>query len=336
VVDIPLVSVIVPTYNRAQLLERSLRSVGEQDYTSLEVVVVDDVSTDETPAVVERLSALLGRQGIPVQLVKLPVNSGPAVARNRGVATAKGSLLSFLDSDDLMEATFVSTVVELLKRYPQCALGFCGTWKIDPDDRKIDQLDSGLPDEPGEGVLHTPLDQLTRQDLFQTSSVLMRRKAFEDLAGFDETLRYSEDTDLWWRLAKTSDFAYTVEPLVCHRYHPGNVSKNDEALFDSIRVHLRHLPDVRDPVSRSLHTARIQRRQVLLQEKLLRDPRPADSYRELLDASVGPSSLRYRIGRQMARGPAWVRLLYLAGIRAARRARRILTRTQADDFSKPA
>jgi glycosyltransferase involved in cell wall biosynthesis len=331
--DVPLVSVIVPTYNRAELLQRSLRSVGQQDYPSLEVVVVDDVSTDDTLATVEQLSTLLGERGIPVRLVQLTVNSGPSVARNRGVEAAEGTLLSFLDSDDLMEASFVSTVAALLAKYPQCALGFCEAWKIDPDDRKIGRLESGLALDPGEGVLDAPLDQLAQHELFQTASVLMRRNAFEGAGGFDETLRYSEDTDLWWRLAKGGDFAYTVEPLVCHRYHPGNVSKNEEALVDAIRVFLRHLEDVRDPAARSAHVARIQRRQVLLQEMLLRDPRPADSYRELLEASIGPASVRYRIGRRLARSPVWLRRLYVFGIRTARGARRVLARSGAGDFS---
>jgi teichuronic acid biosynthesis glycosyltransferase TuaG len=334
VADAPLVSIIIPTYNRAQLLERCLLSVGKQDYKALEVVVVDDVSTDETPAVVERFSDMLCRRGIRVYVVKLPVNSGPAVARNRGVAAARGSHLSFLDSDDLMEPPFVSTIIELLNRYPQCTLGFCEAWRIDASDRKIGRLESGLPDEPGEGVLHTPFDHLARHELFQTSSVLMRREAFEQVGGFDETLRYSEDTDLWWRLAKTSDFTYTVKALMCHRYHPDNVSKNEEALVYSIRVHLRHLPDVRDPVSRSTHLERIQRRQILLQEKLLRDARPADSYGDLLKQAIAVASLRFRVGRLLIRGPNWLGRIYAAGIQALRGTRRILNRTHAHDFSK--
>jgi len=330
----PLVSVIVPTYNRALLLERSLRSVADQDYECVEIIVVDDVSTDDTPAIFERLSNELSQFGIPLRLVELPVNSGPAVARNRGVAVAEGSLLSFLDSDDLMEPQFLSTVIKLLARYPECALAFSGAWKLDADDRKVGQLESGLPDDPPEGVLHTPLDQLARQELFQTSSVVMPRKTFQGLGGFDEALRYSEDTDLWWRLAKTGDFAYTVKPLVSHRYHADNVSKNDDALADSLRVHLRHLPDLRDPASRSAYTARIRRRQVLLQEKLLHDGRPMDDYRELLDTSVVPPTVRYRIGRRIARGPAWLGRTYVAFFRFARATRRILVQAQAGDFSK--
>jgi GT2 family glycosyltransferase len=328
--DEPLVSVIVPTYNRAALLERSLRTVAQQDYRPLEVVVVDDLSTDDTVARVERLSALLGQQAIPVRLVELTVNSGPAVARNRGVEAAGGSLLSFLDSDDLMEASFVSTLAALLGKHPKCTLGFCESWEIDSEDRKVGRLESGLPSDPGEGVLDGPLDQLAERELFQTASVLMRRDAFEQAGGFDESLRYSEDTDLWWRLAKTGDFAYTVEPLVGHRYHPGNVSKNEEALIDALKVFLRHLPDVRDPRSRSVHTARIQRHQVLLQEMLLRDLRPADSYRELLDVGVVPASLRYRVGRWAARRPVLIRRLYVGGIRTARVMRRMLARSRTD------
>jgi glycosyltransferase involved in cell wall biosynthesis len=334
VADVPLVSVIVPTYNREELLARSLRSVGQQDYTSLEVVVVDDGGSDDTPAVVERFRGLLGQQGIPVHFVQLAENSGPAVARNRGVEAAEGSLLSFLDSDDLMESAFVSITAKLLEKYPHCTLGFCEAWTIGPDDRKNGRMESGLPHQPSEGALQAPFDRLARHELFQTASVLMRRAAFEQAGGFDETLRYSEDTDLWWRLAKTGDFAYTVEALVCHRYHSDNVSKNEEALVDSIRVHLRHLDDVTDPVARSAFAARIRRRQVLLQETLLRDHRPRDSYLELLEADVGPRPMRYRIGRRIAEGPAWLGRLYMSGIRAVRGSRRLLNPSRADDFSK--
>ena len=332
--DVPLVSVIVPTHNRADLLERALRSVEMQDYGRLEVVVVDDASTDETPAVVERFTASLGARGVPVRSLRLEVNSGPAAARNRGVAAAEGSLLTFLDSDDMMERTFVSTVVGLLERYPHCILAFCETWKVDADDRKLGQLETALPGDAPEGVLHQPFDRMAQRELFQTPGVVIRREAFEAAGGFDEGLRYSEDTDLWWRLAKSADFAYTAKRLVCHRLHPNNVTKNEEALVDSIRVHLRHLDDVRDPVSRAAHLDRIQRRQILLQEKLLREPDPDASYAELLDAPAGAPSLRYRISRRVARGPIWLRRAYLAGIQTTRTARRLLNGAGAADFSR--
>jgi GT2 family glycosyltransferase len=330
---VPLVSVIVPTYNRAELLARSLRSVGAQEYRSLEVVVVDDGSTDDTPAAVERVAPVLADRGIPLRLVSLAENTGPSFARNRGVEAAAGSLLAFLDSDDLLEAAFVPTIVELLERHPHCLLGFCEAWRIDSEDRKTGRLESGLPEDPGAGVLHTPLDELVRRELFQTAGALLRRSAFEAAGGFDETLRYSEDTDLWWRLAKVGDFAYTVEPLVCHRYHPGNMSKNAEALVDSIKVHLRHLGDIRDPASREAQTQRIHRRQVLLQEELLRDRDATASHRDLLDGGVRPSSLRYRIGRSLARGPAWLRRSYVAGIDTARVVRRLARGGEPADFS---
>ena len=331
--DVPLVSVVVPTHNRAELLARSLRSVAEQDYSRLEVVVVDDASTDETPAVVERFTRSLGAKGVSVRSLRLEVNAGPAAARNRGVAAAEGSLLTFLDSDDMLEKTFVSTVAGLLERYPQCILAFCGTWKIDADDKKLGPLEPAPPGDAPEGVLHAPFDRLAQRELFQTSGVVLRREAFEDAGGFDETLRYSEDTDLWWRLAKSADFAYTAHRLVCHRLHPHNVTKNEEALVDSIRVHLRHLADVRDPVSRAAHLGRIQRRQILLQEKLLREPDPDGSYAALLDATAGSPSLRYRLSRGVARGPAWLRRAYLAGIQTTRATRRILTGAGPADFS---
>src|SRR5581483_2681243 len=95
----------------------------------------------------------------------------------------------------------------------------------------------------------------------------------------------------------------------------------------------RHLADVRDPVSRAAHLGRIQRRQILLQEKLLREPDPDGSYAALLDATAGSPSLRYRLSRGVARGPAWLRRAYLAGIQTTRATRRILTGAGPADFS---
>jgi glycosyltransferase involved in cell wall biosynthesis len=321
----PLVSVVIPTHNRAELLGQALRSVADQGYRPLEVVVVDDGSVDETGAVVERLAVVLEECGVSLRFEVLAENSGPAAARNVGVRLASGSVFGFLDSDDLWRPEFVSTLVGLLELHPTCGLAFSGAVGVDERERVIGRHDSGLPLQPGEGVLVTPFELLIRKMPFLTPSVLVRRTAFEHAGAFDENLRLAEDWDMWYRLAKQVDFVYTLEPLVSNRHHAGNLGKNYAGgLAYLLDVSLRHEADVRDPETRDVLVERIRLKQTLLQEQLLREGRRVDEYHDLLDNDLAPTSVRYRLGQRLARGPSWLGRGYASVIRGAGNLRRVL------------
>lgn len=316
---------VVPTYNRAALLQHALASVADQDYRPLEVMVVDDASRDDTGSVLERARGDLGQAGIPLVSHVLGGHSGTAAARNAGLRLASGAFVAFLDSDDLWRPSFVSTLVRLLQPRPACGLAFSGILGITEHDAPIRVRESGLPAEPTEGCLPTPFEHIVRHMPLQTSGVVVRRTVFDTVGMFDETLESGQDWDLWYRIAKQFDFAYTVSPLACNRIHQGNVPKYGPAgLACRVRIGLRYLGDVRDLPTRKVLVERIQEAQTLLQEQLMREGLAAREYESLLANELTPDSVRYRLGRRVLKGPAWLGRWYARAIGTAGRVRRWL------------
>ena len=128
-----LVSTIIPTYNRAALLVRALDSVAAQGYRPIEVVIIDDGSTDNTVEIVTARREYLASRGIDLIFHQQQNQKAPK-ARNVGMKLARGSLFAFLDSDDLWLPTFLETVVRLLDQHRECGMGFSGILGIDDND----------------------------------------------------------------------------------------------------------------------------------------------------------------------------------------------------------
>src|SRR5690349_16496302 len=120
-----LVSVIIPTYNRARYLPRALRSVAEQTYRPIECIVIDDGSKDGTAELIPAQREVLSKAGIELTYI-VQANGGPARARNHGMTLAKGAYLACLDSDDVWRPQFISEMRRLLDQYPTAGLAFGG------------------------------------------------------------------------------------------------------------------------------------------------------------------------------------------------------------------
>src|SRR3954470_13524213 len=146
-----LVSTIIPTYNRAPLLVRALDSVAAQGYRPIEVVIVDDGSTDNTVDVVTSRRQYLAGKGIDV-IFHQQQNQRAPKARNVGMKMATGSLFAFLDSDDLWLPEFLQAVVRLLDERPEGGMAFSGILGIDYEDRVFAERRTYLAPEPVEGV----------------------------------------------------------------------------------------------------------------------------------------------------------------------------------------
>jgi glycosyltransferase involved in cell wall biosynthesis len=311
-----LVSTIIPTYNRAALLVRALDSVAAQGYRPIEVVIVDDGSTDDTVDVVHSRRQYLATRGIDV-IFHQQQNQRAPKARNVGMKLARGTLFAFLDSDDLWLPTFVETVVRLLDEHPECGMGFSGILGIDDDDVVFAERRMYLEPEPIEGVLHEPFDHIIRYMPTQTSGVIVRKSVIEDVGDFDLGLPVVEDWDLWYRIGKRYDMCYTTRALACNRSHPDNLPKSDTlALSGNIKMNLRHLPDVKDDSSREVLVARIRKQITLLQEQLMREGNEAIGYTPLIESAMAPDSWRYRLGNLMRLQPPWVGRMYAGVIRA--------------------
>lgn len=185
-VENPLVSVIIPTFNRGWALTEAVDSVLEQDYRHFELIVVDDGSTDDT-------SRLLRDYGNAITVIPQH-NQGVSAARNKGFSRAEGELIAFLDSDDHWLQGKLRRQVEFFQKHPDALV--CQTeemWvrngkRVNP--KKRHKKPSGM-------IFEHSLELC----LVSPSAVMMRKKLFDDVGVFDETLPACEDYDLWLRVA---------------------------------------------------------------------------------------------------------------------------------------
>jgi glycosyltransferase involved in cell wall biosynthesis len=207
----PLVSAIIPTYNRAAFIADAIESVRRQTYGNLEIIVVDDGSTDDTQ---RRLRAYGDRIRIIHQK-----NAGPSAARNRGIEAARGEIVAFLDSDDEWEPTKLERQIDIFRKTAGsivCCL--CNGTIVSPSGGRVSAFDyAGLAPRFAEGVWENPAEVLLTRFVMFTQMVAIRRDAVLAAGGFDEGLRYMEDYDLALRLSLRGEWGYLTEPLVMYR-----------------------------------------------------------------------------------------------------------------------
>jgi len=210
------VSVVIPAYNYAHFLPEAIASVLGQTWAALELIIVDDGSTDDTAAVCARFSDSRVRS-------VHQANAGLSAARNTGIREAHFPYVAFLDADDRWEPGFLDAVMHEFKRLgPEfSAVGTACA--------RMNSSGELLP-PPRQNFLHTGELTATAFCLRNrplSSSVVVRRNVFEECGNFDPTLRSSEDRDMWIRLTgRGHRFFYLGEPLAVIRRHPQNMSKN--------------------------------------------------------------------------------------------------------------
>jgi glycosyltransferase involved in cell wall biosynthesis len=219
------VSVVLPTYDRAWCLARSIDSVLRQTYEQLELIVVDDGSTDETPRVVEECA------DPRVRYVRLASNRGAGASRNVGVRQASGRLLAFQDSDDEWLPTKLERQLRALETCtPDVAVVYCDMQRHYRDGKV--EYHSSPTLFPG-GLLD-PDRQFYQVCKLGIQSTVIRRECFEAVGGFDEALPALEDLELFIRLSKRYRLHHLREPLV--RYHETDgLSNNMRAKFSARR-----------------------------------------------------------------------------------------------------
>lgn len=208
----PLVSVIIPTYNHARFVVQAVQSVLAQTYPHVEIIVVDDGSTDETTQVLEPLA---GRIRVATQ-----TNAGVAAARNHGFALAQGQYLTFLDADDLFLPQKLARDVALLEADPAVGVAYCSWFYVAEDGEQV--LGELRPRKQG----HLLEDLLLRRFHCVPGAATIRRTALEQVGLFDGRCPAAADTDLWVRLAYAGyPFASEEEPLFRYRSVPGSMSR---------------------------------------------------------------------------------------------------------------
>lgn len=228
--DPTLVSVVIPTYNRAQFLPAAIASIRAQTHACGEIIIVDDGSTDDTAAVVEQI-------GADVRYVRQD-NAGPAAARNRGISEARGDVIAFLDTDDRWLPTKTERQLAVLSKHPEVAL--VGADMAVEDSLGRELLSSNFAHRgllpmfehlAGSPVPNAP-GQLLAVNFINTSTVMIRREALEAERGFDPRLRYGEDLELWLRIAARRGGVACVPSVEEIRVeHASNVTKSVEPML---------------------------------------------------------------------------------------------------------
>ena len=219
----PAISVIVPCYNAAAFLPFTLRSVQAQQGFDLQIIVVDDGSSDGSPE-------LVARDFPGVTLVR-QANAGVAAARNTGLAHARHDWVAFVDADDLWLPGKLQAQWDLLARHPEAGMAYTAweVWTSDapvPDTPWLDALLATDGDAPRwQGASGWIYPELLVDCVVWTSSVLVRRELLSRAGGFDPTLRIGEDWDLWLRLSRLTPILRVTRPLALYRMHPHSITK---------------------------------------------------------------------------------------------------------------
>jgi glycosyltransferase involved in cell wall biosynthesis len=246
----PKVSVIIPAYNCEAYIARAVQSVFDQHHTDLELIVVDDGSSDAT---VQALAPFRNR----LHLIQQP-NAGVAAARNAGLRRARGDLIAFLDADDWWEPARLSAQLAALAQFPDAGMVFsefavadsAGTilmqhgirWKYrsirDADSTPWEMIfgDSAVvswrEEERNERQATVYHGRIARRlftgNFVNTCSVLLRREVVEQAGEFDLTLDTEEDYDYWLRVANKWPLAYVDVPLTTFRIRPDQLTRPEQ------------------------------------------------------------------------------------------------------------
>lgn len=233
-----MVAVIIPTYNRLATLDRCLGSLEQQTFPGIEVIVVDDGSTDDTPALLDRLAGS-SRQNL--RYIRQP-NRGCAAARNTGLRQSHSDLFLFLDSDDALEPEAIASLATELDR-TGADFVYSPAIEVYPNGaRKLNApVAAGSPERFA--VEHF-LDPNVRN-----GAVMFHRRLLDSVGLVDESMRYNEDSDFVQRYSLQGLAAYSRVPAVRHYHHTGNKSGNRvriyEALLGSCERILAANPDFR-------------------------------------------------------------------------------------------
>jgi len=213
------ISVIIPCYNHARYLGEAIQSARAQTYRDVEIIVVDDGSTDDTAQVAAAFSA-------SVRYI-FQTNAGLSAARNTGIRASAGEYIALLDADDLWRPEFLETLAAILDRDPSLGAVYSGSQFINVRGEVLPQVITRTV--PANALR----DALTDGEFFPPCAVLTRKNVFQRVGLFDETLSASEDWDMWLRVAAQFPFAGIANGLALYRMHGNNMSRDLKRMFDS-------------------------------------------------------------------------------------------------------
>ena len=218
-----MISVVIPLYNKARSIHDTLQSVCAQTYADFEVLVVNDGSTDEGASIASKYHDARVR-------VIYKENGGVCSARNRGIEEAKGEYVALLDGDDQWDKDYLAEQVKMIQDFPEAAMWGINFAELNGG-KLIRKLETDLPDGY-RGYVENYFQMPKRvSDLFCSSSVMIRKDVFDKVGMFDERIRYSEDSDMWFRIIANYPVAFYDKYMVWYLYDAENRAMNRTRLL---------------------------------------------------------------------------------------------------------
>ena len=213
----PRISVIIPAYNAERTLQKTVHSVQNQTFSDIEIIIINDGSTDQTSGIIQNLSDSRIR-------VFSYENGGLPTARNRGIARSSGELIAFIDADDLWTSDKLERQMAALEAHPEAAVAYSWTQSIDDQGQLLYQYHSVF----FEGDVYAEI--LVNNFVSNGSNILVRKSAILSVGEFDPTLKSCEDWDFYIRLAAKYHFVVVPDWQILYRQSPTAMSSNVEVM----------------------------------------------------------------------------------------------------------
>jgi len=231
------ISCVIPCYNCQNFISKTVESIITQTIKPQEIILVNDASIDNTLDILKRIESQYLNK---VRVLDLEKNQGASYARNYGVENAKGKYILFMDSDDIAEITLIEEYLDRLgklngKIKDEYILSYSAYLQIDEKGNQLSDTIRGIQVDPEEILGY----ELVRNYIISTSGVLVKKDYFIKTGGFNEKIRYSEDWDLWLKLAQLGGFAYVDKPLIKIRRHGTNLSSQVDKMLEGEKLVLK-------------------------------------------------------------------------------------------------
>jgi glycosyltransferase involved in cell wall biosynthesis len=215
----PLVSVIIPAYNSGNRIIETIQSALSQNYPNIEILVIDDASTDDTW---QRLQSFKDK----IRLIRHTSNQGLSATRNHAIRDSSGEFIALLDHDDLWAPDKLSKQMCLFDQTPGLALVFSDCLCLMPNGKSWRYFQENPP------TRERMVEKLLERDFIPCPTIVMRKSVLDHVGYFNEKLRYSEEFELALRIASTAPLDYCEEVLATYRIHDANFSKGK--LFNNL------------------------------------------------------------------------------------------------------
>lgn len=230
----PTVSIVIPTYNRAHLIERAVRSVIYQTYQDFEIIIVDDGSDDDTEKEIKKLS------DSRLRYIRHDTNKGAAAARNTGIKASRGKYIAFQDSDDVwVEDKMEKQMKAFETAPPEVGVIYTGSWRM----KHMKKIYTPPPlIKQKDGDIH---HLLLRKSFVSTPTAVVKRACFDAVGMFDEELPRFQDWDLFLRISRHYHFKCIDEPLVIKYPQPDSITADSSKIIPAWEIIFKkHFADV--------------------------------------------------------------------------------------------